>query len=243
MDDTPKRRHRIHERIPFHAEILINDSITAKSIDINEGGLYVSTGHPFTAGSVIEVSLPLKNEKLKIKARVKHTQAAVGMGLMFIDLDAPQKTKIKEFVESLKKKPVELKTQKSKVLLVDDDIMSLRITRAKLILEGFQVFEAKDGTEAIGILNEQPIDLVVLDPCMEKMDGFKVLSAIKESKDIPVIVYSSKGTQDIINKAANAGAHKFLLKAMTPPAKLSEIIRTVIKNYEEQKKSPGRNKP
>lgn len=103
MDSKLRKRHRILERISFNTEIVINDSVVCKTLDISEGGLYVHTSHSFNPGDVIKVSLPFRNEKLEIKSRVKYCHEGVGIGLMFIDLDDTLKTKIKELIEEIKK--------------------------------------------------------------------------------------------------------------------------------------------
>jgi PleD family two-component response regulator len=71
---------------------------------------------------------------------------------------------------------------------------------------------------------------------MEKMDGFKVLAILRESpqwKDIPVIVFSAKGTQDVMDKVIDAGAEEFLVKMMTSPAKLANTVKNVLEKKSE----------
>jgi len=70
---------------------------------ISEGGLYVITSNNFSPREMVKVSLPYKNEKIEVKARVKHAHKGVGLGLVFIDLDNALKTKIKELIEDIKK--------------------------------------------------------------------------------------------------------------------------------------------
>ncbi len=221
-------KQRAQERIPYHERIMINSTITVQSIDISKGGLYVHTDHPFQAGSVVEISLPIDSEELKIKARIKYEHAGVGIGLRFIDLDDIQKAKIEELIEDIKRKPPMPKRDKPGVLLVDDNTMSRKIMKSELSLEGFWVVEATNGIDAIKALEEQPVDIVVIDLFMDKTDGFEVLSAIRGSpewKDIPLIVLSKKYTDDVRDAVTSAGADDFLLKMVTPPSKLAEVLR------------------
>jgi len=105
------------------------------------------------------------------------------------------------------------------------------MNKSKLVMEGFTVLEADNGMDAINMLKYESPDLIILDVFMQKIDGFKVLAIIKESpkwKDVPVIIFSSKGTQDVIEKAMNAGANEFLLKMMTTPVKLSETVKALL---------------
>ena len=67
---------------------------------------------------------------------------------------------------------------------------------------------------------------------MEKIDGFKVLAMLKTSdkwQDTPVVVFSSKSSQDTIDKVIDAGANEFLSKMMTSPAKLAETVQNLLK--------------
>ena len=123
-------------------------------------------------------------------------------------------------------------SEKKKVLIVDDNDMTRRINKSKLMLDGFTVLEAIDGVEAIKILETKVPDVIVLDLHMEKMDGFKVLALLKGSprwKDIPVIVFSARVTPLEIERAMSAGADEFLVKMTTSPAKLSERVKGILK--------------
>ncbi len=231
-----EQEQRTKERIPFNWEVVINGTIPAKAIDISKGGLYIHTAHPFKVGDIIDISLPFKDETLTVKAKIKHKQTGVGFGLMFVDLDDVKIHQINELIKETIKKPSKLRANKSTVLFVEDNDVSRQMIKHRLISEGFWVIEARDGIEAIKILNEQPVDIIILDLYMEKMNGFKVLSIIKESeqwKNIPVVVYSAKGTSDVMDKVFDAGADDFLLKMVTSPAKLADVLRTLIKRREE----------
>ena len=78
--------------------------------------------------------------------------------------------------------------------------------------------------EAMKILREQTPDLVILDLYMKKMDGFKVLSILQTNpkwKDLPVIVCSTSGTEDVMKKVIDAGADEFLNKMITPDVSIT----------------------
>ena len=116
---------------------------------------------------------------------------------------------------------------KNKILVVDDTKMYQTIYKTKLMSEGFEVKVAGNGAEAIKILLEEAFDLVLLDLTMPLMDGFKVLQAIKENpklSSIIVIVFSSRGQPQEIEKAVNLGANGYLVKSTTPP---NEVVKKV----------------
>ncbi len=222
---------RKKERIPFNKEIIINGNIKVNAIDISIGGIYLHTTHAFKRGELVKLTLPFKEESIDVAAKVKHTQSEVGMGLMFVDLDDIKINQIKELIAYTKRQPPRIRSSKPVILFVEDNETSRRMVKHKLISEGFWVIEAINGVEAIKILNEDSIDAILLDLYMEKMNGFKVLSIIKNSPklaDIPVVVYSAKGSDEIIDKVINAGADDFLLKMVSSPSKIAEVLRTLI---------------
>ncbi|MBI5674397.1 MAG: response regulator [Nitrospirae bacterium] len=227
-----KKELRKHKRIPFLKDIIINNKILVKGIDISEEGLYVHTGRSFTPGNIVDVTLPIKDITITVKANIQHNQPSVGMGLKFVELTDEQKDVIKKHIEYLATQTSPDNSEKKCILLVEDSDTSRRVCKSKLVSEGFQVNEVKDGYEAIKYLNVDKTDLIVLDLHMENIDGFKVLAMLKASeqwRDIPVIVFSSKSSQDTINKVLDAGADEFLSKMMTSPKKLVETIENLLK--------------
>ena len=85
----------------------------------------------------------------------------------------------------------EIKTNGTRVLIVDDDAFLSGIYATKLGLEGFTVISARDGEEGLKTAVKELPDLILLDVLMPKLDGFEVLKRLKEdpsTKDIPVIM-------------------------------------------------------
>jgi len=101
MDKESSKRNRKQERIVCNLDIVIDGSLICKAFDISEGGLFVYTDLCIEPGSVVNLSLGSGTEKIEIKARVKHMQTGVGMGLRFIDLDDVLKTKIKKLINDI----------------------------------------------------------------------------------------------------------------------------------------------
>ena len=81
---------------------------------------------------------------------------------------------------------------KSKILVVDDEEHIRELIRFYLDKEGFSVREASGGEEALGILENEYIDLAIVDIMMPVMDGFQLVEEMKECKDIPVIMLTAK---------------------------------------------------
>ncbi len=97
----PNRRK--YYRVPFREDITVDGTKMCTSIDISEGGIYISAIQIFEENSILELSIPFKGDELKVKARVVYIQPGIGMGLEFIDLSGEQKKSIRELIESLQK--------------------------------------------------------------------------------------------------------------------------------------------
>jgi hypothetical protein len=105
VDNQDKEERRKYERFLFREDILIDGARMCTSMDISEIGLYISTIQSYENNSVINITIPFRGDKLTVKARVRHCQPGIGMGFIFVDLNAEQRAKIKELIESIIKNP------------------------------------------------------------------------------------------------------------------------------------------
>ena len=117
-----------------------------------------------------------------------------------------------------------------KILVVEDSSTIRKVISITLSQKGYEIIEAGDGLEALSRLNESKPDLILLDILLPKMDGYQLLSIIKENstfKNIPVIMLTSK--DGIINKVKGkvAGSSAYLTKPFDP-AQLVETIEKYI---------------
>lgn len=104
----------------------------------------------------------------------------------------------------------------NKVLIVDDDVEIRKITGIYLDNEGFEVIKAENGEQALKLIDENEIDLVLLDIMMPGMDGIETCMKIRENNLMPIIFLSAKsedldkiqglasGADDYITKPFNA---------------------------------------
>lgn len=93
------------------------------------------------------------------------------------------------------------------ILVVEDDPSLLDLYRMELEDEGYKIFCARDGEEAIKIAKQSTLDLVVLDIRIDKIEGLEVLKEIKSAKkDLPVILNTAYSTykQDFVSWMADA---------------------------------------
>ncbi len=221
--------HRKAQRVALKKEVMINGSIKGQGLDLSLGGLYVHTGRTFPEDQIVSVTLPLNAKHTSLQARIRHLQQSIGMGVQFISMTPEQESHIGDYIRSAVSAfgPEKKKT----VLLVDDHASTGLMNRSRLILDGFTVQEAHDGSQALALLEKKDVDLVILDLSTEPLDGYKVLSLIRQKpgcREIPVLVLSSRSSRDDINGAMDAGATEFLVKMMTPPLKLSQRAKACL---------------
>ncbi len=100
-----------------------------------------------------------------------------------------------------------------KILVVDDERAFLRLVNQVLTQQGYKVFTAGDGREALRILYAQKPDLVLLDVVMPEMDGWQTCQRIRDISDVPIIMLTGKqkAEEDIVS-GLEYGADEYLFK-------------------------------
>jgi sigma-B regulation protein RsbU (phosphoserine phosphatase) len=101
------------------------------------------------------------------------------------------------------------------VLVVDDDALNREMLSALLRRNGLDVIEAEDGLGALELLERQPIDLVLLDVMMPKLDGYGVLQRMNANprlQDVPVLVISGLSEIESVVRCIEMGATDYLTK-------------------------------
>ena len=97
------------------------------------------------------------------------------------------------------------------VLVVDDDEMIRRLVRTVLEADDFEVIEAKDGQEALGIIGDKRPAVVVLDVMMPGLNGVEVCRKL-DHDNIKVIILTARDDADLAEQCMEAGADAFLTK-------------------------------
>lgn len=113
--------------------------------------------------------------------------------------------------------------KKSSVLLVDDEIQIRRLLRTFLERNGFEVFEAANGEDAIGETARCNPDLILLDLGLPDMDGMTVLKRVREWSRVPVLVLSVRGQEDDKITALNSGADDYITKPFSSGEVLARL--------------------
>jgi diguanylate cyclase (GGDEF)-like protein len=121
-----------------------------------------------------------------------------------------------------------------RILLVDDDPDILDVMEITLSEEKYELLKAHDGEEAMKIILSQPLDLVLLDYNMPKMNGRQVCLAVKKDlllQHLPIIMVTGKGELDDKISGLDAGADDYMVKPFEPKELLARI-RMVIRRTE-----------
>ena len=119
-----------------------------------------------------------------------------------------------------------------KILVVDDLSDMRNILRITLERDGWTVIEAATGTQAVGLVDREKHDVILMDYNMPEMNGIDACDYIKNSlqlSHIPILIYTGAGSESARNAAMQAGAVDFLLKPLMP-ADLRAIVNQVYKS-------------
>ena len=115
------------------------------------------------------------------------------------------------------------------VLIVDDSPTICRLVTTTLRKQGYQVYAATDGMDALAKMNELIPSLILLDITMPRLDGYQLCKIIKSNKDLrntPVVMLSGKdGLLDKV-KGRMAGASDYITKPFNP----NTLVKTVMKH-------------
>jgi two-component system OmpR family response regulator len=118
----------------------------------------------------------------------------------------------------------------SKILVVDDDANIRELARVFLKNEGYDVYEAPDGMEALSKLETTPVDLVVLDIMMPNMDGWELCRQLKDLYDFPLLMLTAKGETSQKLKGFELGTDDYLVKPFEP-LELVARVKALLKRY------------
>lgn len=119
-----------------------------------------------------------------------------------------------------------------KVLIIDDDQALRQLYVLELATNNFSVAEAGDGEEGLAKARSEKPTLILLDIMMPGMDGMAVLAKLKqdpETKDIPVVMLTNFGQEDLVKQAFDLGATDYLLKYKVTPAEMVEKVKQASK--------------
>lgn len=119
--------------------------------------------------------------------------------------------------------------EQTKVLVVEDDLATARIIRARLEMEGLQVFSAANGVEGLAILQQEDIDLVTTDLMMPAMNGFRLVQEIRDlpspKGQVPILLISSNQNEQDMVRCLAAGADDYMTKPISAQVLVERLWR------------------
>ncbi len=117
------------------------------------------------------------------------------------------------------------------ILVADDEAEIRNLLRLYLENENYQIIEAADGEEALRLLSLHHVDLCILDIMMPKVDGFHVLSEMRKTSNIPVLVLSAKDGDSEKILGLNLGADDYIAKPFQPLEVVARVNSNIRRFY------------
>ncbi|NJD53350.1 MAG: response regulator [Candidatus Methanoperedens sp.] len=164
----------------------------------------------------------LKNGKLTTTEIVKRVNMSKATALKYLDgmkeknlVDGEEIGTTKIWFLKTEEETVE---KKIKILVADDDKNVINIIRYS-IGDQYEILEATNGKEALGMVFARSPDILVLDIMMPEMDGYMVCKELKEhdsTKNLPIIILSAKANVDDKLKAIDFGIDDYMIKPFDP---------------------------
>ena len=127
-----------------------------------------------------------------------------------------------------------------RILICDDqkDIVSALIIY--LAPEGYEILEACNGQEAVNIVSQEDVHLVLLDIMMPVMDGITATEKIRKVSNVPIIFLTAKAESEDMIKGLNAGADDYITKPFVPGEVLARV-RSQLRRYASLGSRPAEN--
>ena len=116
------------------------------------------------------------------------------------------------------------------ILVCDDDKQIVEAIDIYLTGEGFQVIKAYDGYEALELLENNSVDLMIVDVMMPGLDGIRTTLKVRETSSIPIIILSAKSEDADKILGLNIGADDYVVKPYRPAALLARIDRALARS-------------
>lgn len=122
-----------------------------------------------------------------------------------------------------------------KILVVDDEENIRNIIKKYAVFEGYDVYEAEDGIEAVNLCRQNNYDIIIMDIMMPELDGFSACREIKKEKDIPVIMLSARGEEFDRIHGFETGADDYVVKPFSPKELMMRVAAVLKRSKNSQK--------
>jgi two-component system chemotaxis response regulator CheY len=145
-----------------------------------------------------------------------------------IQVDATPEEIAEEISIAPEPQPAETATMSKRILTIDDSKTIRDMLRLTLLDAGFEVHQAVDGEDGVGILDKEKFDVVITDINMPKMDGYGVIRhmrSVPEHRTTPILVLTTESEGSKRNLAREAGATGWMVKPFDP----EQLVATIYK--------------
>lgn len=118
------------------------------------------------------------------------------------------------------------RTARRKILLVDDSNTAIMIERMLLRSAPYDIVVARDGREAVAVAERERPDLIVMDVMMPNMTGLEACQALRakeDTRDIPIILVTTRGEPESIDAGFDSGCSDYVMKPIDGQELLSKI--------------------
>ncbi|HOP75666.1 MAG TPA: response regulator transcription factor [Bacillota bacterium] len=112
----------------------------------------------------------------------------------------------------------------AKILIIEDELKIQQIVKAYLQKEGFEVLTASDGITGLEAVKTHVPDLIILDLMLPHLSGEELLTQIRQSSDVPIIILSAKSSEDERIFGLNIGADDYLVKPFSPRELVARVF-------------------
>lgn len=123
-----------------------------------------------------------------------------------------------------------------RILIVDDEPRYLRLLEANLHSEGYEVITAQDGMQALDVFSTNPIDLVLMDVMMPRLDGFGATQRLREFTNVPIVILTARGEEQDRVRGLDLGADDYLVKPFSATELLARV-RAVLRRAQAPSES------
>lgn len=126
-----------------------------------------------------------------------------------------------------------------RILVVDDDKEIVDAIEIYLKNEGYEIIKAYDGLQALEVIAQESVDLILLDVMMPKLDGLRATMKIREEKNIPILMLSAKSEDTDKILGLNMGADDYITKPFNPLELVARVKSHLRRYYSIAEKEIG----
>ncbi|RAZ79317.1 response regulator transcription factor [Planococcus halotolerans] len=128
---------------------------------------------------------------------------------------------------------------KNKILIVDDEFNMRNLVKIYLSKEHFEVDEARGGHDAIQMARQNSYDLLILDIMLPDIDGWEVCSAVRQTKQMPILMLTARNDVQDRVRGLNLGADDYLVKPFAPEELVARVNALLRRENVKKKETQG----